>query len=98
MYKFICENSFEFKLKKNNDISDLKSFLETLPKFKRWVLFTFIYPNETIKKTIVELDNPYKEIKFFERNNIRMLIGIKSEIMEGSLIKVKAEICKQKLF
>lgn len=98
MYKFICENSFELKLKKNNEISNLKSFLETLPKFKRWILFTFVYQNEIIKKTIVELDNPYKEFKFFERNNVRMLYGIKSEIMEGSLVKVKAEICKQKLF
>lgn len=98
MYKLISENSFEFELKKNNDISNLKSFLQTLPKFRRWILFTFIYSNGTIKKTIVELNNPYKEIKFFEIKNVRIILGIKSEIIEGLLVKVKADICKQKLY
>ena len=98
MNMFISENSFEFKLKKNSDISDLKSFLEILPKFRRWILFTFVYPNDIIKKTIVEFENPYMEFKYFKRNNERILFGLKSEIIEGSLIKVKAEICKPKLF
>lgn len=73
-------------------------FLNELPKFKRWLLFTMFYSNDIVKRTIINLENPSKEFKFFKNKDERFLVLLKSEILRGSLVKVKVEICKQKLF
>lgn len=97
MSTLICEQFFELKINKKNDISNYQKFIKLLPKFKRLLLITFYYPNNTIKRTIITLENPKKEIKKHQICNSNFSIFIKSSLLNKTLKKVHVEVCKQKI-
>ncbi|MCF8274958.1 MAG: hypothetical protein K9I95_14120 [Flavobacteriaceae bacterium] len=88
------EQTFELKLNRGSSISNYQQFIKELPKYKRWFLITYYYPNGNFKKSILTLENPKSELKKHLLNEEKFFISIKKHLSNYSLKKIQIEICK----